>query len=218
MPCPRSTQCILPIGDDYIQLVTGGQQYRGNEHIGIDFRFDTNGDGVEVIAPCGWEVTEVRETTNPSNGSLMWSVNISYSADWNIFIVFEPDTNVAAAVQQQRNWIDFPIVVGILDGYPYTFQVTQGQILGKLVVRDPQISGFDWYPHIHFTISRNARLTQHVCPRDYLTPEAKTALDTLYGGFNPPLLPVCLESPPDPTPDPPEPIEPPRNLRLKLEP
>ena len=197
-----------------MQLVTGGQQYREEGHIGIDFRFDTNGDGVEVIAPCGGEVTAVRETINPSNGSSMWSVNIRYSADWNIFIVFEPDTNVAVDMQQQRNWIEFPIVVGIEDGYPHTSQVTQGQLLGKLVVRDPQRSGFDWYPHIHLTISRDERLSQHVCPRDKLTPEAKTALDTLYGGFDPPLLPVCFGSPPDQTPDPPEPLKPPQNLRL----
>jgi probable HAF family extracellular repeat protein len=167
--------CILPIKTDDLALVTGGQQYTGTDHIGIDFRLET--DGVEIIAPCGGVVTEINKSPNPKNTYAMFSVTIRYNADWNMLIVFEPDTPVQADVDRQESEID--VNLGDI--------VAQGDVLGRLVVSDPGVP--DWYPHTHWTIFRNDVETEHVCPADYLTTEAETALMSLYGSFG--LLPVC---------------------------
>jgi len=183
----QNPECILPIATNDLSLVTGGQQYDGAGHIGIDFKLYT--DGVGIIAPCGGVVTEVMKKPNPKNNHSMWSINIKYSTDWNIFIVFEPDTPCPPDVERQQQQIFVSL----------NQVVTKGQILGKLVVRDPSIcdpSVTDWYPHIHWSIYRNNLATTHVCPADYLTAEAKVALNNLYGSFG--LLPVCLGYPPAP--------------------
>ena len=64
--------------------------------------------------------------------------------------------------------------------------VSRGDLIGHLVVPDP-ITAF---PHIHWGINRNDAQRTPVCPREYMTLEAGTALDELYSRLG--LEPVCF--------------------------
>ena len=185
---PGDLECILPIEDKDYDLVTGGQRYHGDSHQGIDLEFDT--DEVDIIAPCDGEVIAAIEQ-DLGNGFFQWTVAIRHISDWYIYITFEPHTNVEADNNVQRSWINFPIIP--LQDAPYQnpICIKQGDSLGKLVVRDPQIPDFDWYPHIHWTITPTGDFEDAVCPRDKLTPQAEQDLDWIYGEHC--LLPVCTD-------------------------
>lgn len=198
--------CILPIRAADLPSVTGGQKYEGyipDGHEGIDFEFKLDNDPAEpndsqwidVIAPCGGIVTEKLEKFN-TNGNKQISVNIKENdSDLNMFIVFEPDT---------PNTDDFTLQSGEIY-VNQNDQVTQGQLIGKLFIRNPGTSNPDWYPVIHWTVfsgpDTGSMFTNHECPRDSLTPGAQQELDSLFNRLNqerlqenpsePPLLPIC---------------------------
>ena len=165
--------CTLPVADP--GLVVGGQQYNsvsgGVTHTGLDFEFATPLPA--IVAPCDGVIVQINRHAI-SEGNVIFDVVIKYNSDWTTFVAFEPyspDPGIATHQEEQ-------IAVTLNQ------VVRRGDLLGHLVVPATE------FPHVHWGVNRSDALRTPVCPRDDLLPEAKSALDALYGGLG--LAPACL--------------------------
>lgn len=198
-PGSAAEGCILPIPQADIPRVTGGEPYQNPfGTIGINFAFDyPTTQYVDVVAPCGGTVTAKDRDPSPTGGGReIVSVNIKGQGNppLNMFITFDPDSTDATTNDEQYE--EVTVVEGDV--------VARGQPLGRLVVRDEGEP--EWYPVVTWSTfygeDTSLLLTDHECPRDFLTPAAQAALDQLFQQINQqmdpsdpgyPVLPVCQQ-------------------------